>query len=277
MALAPRLTGDQRIRLRDIDPKGEQGIDRDAATARAHALTRQLGRLQEICYAAATESVLIILQGMDTSGKDGAVRHVFDHVNPQGVIVTSFKVPTPQERAHDFLWRVHQATPARGMFAIFNRSQYEGVLVERVKQLVPEAVWRGRYAQINAFEQLLASEGTIILKFFLYISKDEQEERLLAREQDPEKAWKLSAGDWVERRAWDDYLAAYEDAVNACATPAAPWYVVPANRKWYRDIAMAEAIVETLAPREAGWREALAKQGAIAEAEVLAARSPARQ
>jgi PPK2 family polyphosphate:nucleotide phosphotransferase len=195
-------------------------------------------------YGAAQQGVLIVLQGMDTSGKDGTITHVMAPINPQGCIVTSFKQPTPADLAHDFLWRVHPHAPARGMLAIFNRSHYEDVLVVRVHNLVPKAVWRERYDAINRFEHLLATNGTIILKFFLHISKNEQEERLLAREEDKTKAWKLSATDWAERERWDDYQEAYEDALSKCSTAHAPWYIVPANRKWYRDWAVTHILLD---------------------------------
>ena len=271
MAQAIRLTGDQPVNLAEISPRGEE-LDRAASEPRFKALSRELRDLQELCYAAGTTAVLVVLQGMDTSGKDGTIRGVFDAVNPQGVYVASFKVPTPRELAHDFLWRIHQQTPAKGMVAIFNRSHYEGVLVERVKDLVPREVWSRRYDQINDFERLLTASDTILLKFFLYISKEEQKERLLKREEDPTKAWKLSAGDWIERRSWDAYIAAYQDALNRCATPQAPWYVVPADRKWYRDLVVAEALVATLRPYRQGWLDHLAARGEEARAELLAVR-----
>jgi PPK2 family polyphosphate:nucleotide phosphotransferase len=271
MAQALRLTGTQLVNLDEISPYGEE-IDRVTADTRFSELSHELGDLQELCYAAATEAVLVVLQGMDTSGKDGTIRSVFEAVNPQGVHVASFKVPTPLELAHDFLWRVHQQAPAKGMFAIFNRSHYESVLVERVKELVPKEVWLERYDEINDFERLLTSSGTIVLKFFLYISKEEQKERLLAREAEPEKAWKLSAGDWIERRFWDEYIAAYQDALNRCATPNAPWYVVPADRKWYRDLMVAEALVATLQPYRQGWLDRLEQIGAEERAELLSVR-----
>ncbi len=160
---------------------------------------------------------------MDTSGKDGTIRHVLSHVNPQGCDVHSFKAPTPEELSHDFLWRIHKVTPPKGVMGIFNRSQYEDVLIARVHNLVPKDVWSQRYEEINHFETLLANSGTILLKFFLYISKDEQERRLLAREQDKDKAWKISASDWAERKYWPDYIEAYEDALSKCSTDAAPW------------------------------------------------------
>lgn len=271
MAQAIRLTGTRLIDLAEISPSGDQ-IDRTASEKRFHELADELGELQDLCYAAGTKSLLVVLQGMDTSGKDGAIRGVFDAVNPQGVHVASFKVPTPLELAHDFLWRIHQQTPAKGTFTIFNRSHYESVLVERVKALVPEAVWSQRYEQINEFERLLSASDTIVVKFFLHISKEEQKERLLKREVDPTKAWKLAAADWIERRSWAAYMVAYQDALNRCATPNAPWYIVPADRKWYRDLVIAEALVATLRPYRQRWLDHLEGRGKAAMADVLAAR-----
>jgi PPK2 family polyphosphate:nucleotide phosphotransferase len=232
------------------------------AEAEFDALTTEIDDLQELLYGAGTHSLLVIMQGMDTSGKDGTVRKVFSKVSPLGSYVYSFKVPTEEELAHDFLWRVHRAIPRRGLIGIFNRSHYEDVLVVRVHGLVPEPVWRARYRMINDFEHLLASSNTIILKFFLHISKEEQEERLLAREQDVEKAWKLSAGDWREREHWDDYMAAYTEALERCSTAEAPWHIVPADRKWFRNYAVARTVVETLRPYAKDWLAYLGKVGA---------------
>lgn len=271
MAEAIRLTGTQLIDLNDVSPAGEE-VDREESEARFDELARELSDLQELCYAAGTEALLVILQGMDTSGKDGTISHVFEYVNPQGAYVASFKVPTHEEASHDFLWRVHERVPARGMIGIFNRSHYEAVLVERVNNLVPEAVWSRRYQQINDFESLLASSGTIVVKFFLYISKEEQKERLLKREEDPAKSWKLSAGDWQARQKWSEYIAAYQDALNRCATPDAPWFVIPADRKWYRNLMVAQALVSTLRPYAKRWQEDLKERGEIALAEVKAVR-----
>ncbi len=207
---------------------------------------KRLRALQERFYAWDRKALLIVLQGMDTAGKDGTIKHVMRGVNPQGVNVTSFKVPTPEELAHDYLWRVHKATPKRSMIGIFNRSHYEDVLVVRVHNLVPPEVWELRYDQINAFEKLLAENGVIILKFFLYISKDEQARRLQARLDTPEKRWKFNKGDLKERLLWDDYMAAYTDAVQKCSTEHAPWFIVPSDNKWYRNFVVGSIITETL-------------------------------
>ncbi len=256
------------VDLSSYDTRHDDGISREEAAERFDALVTELADLQELLYAASTHSLLVILQGMDTSGKDGTIRNVFQRIDPLGCVVTSFKVPTPIELAHDFLWRIHRATPGRGEIGIFNRSHYEDVLVVRVHQLVPESVWRKRYRQINDFEHLLSSNDTLILKFFLHISKEEQEERLRAREKDVTKAWKLSVGDWKERERWDDYQAAYADALRECSTPHAPWHIVPADRKWFRNFAIATRIVETLRPLKATWLADLDQRGALALAEL---------
>jgi PPK2 family polyphosphate:nucleotide phosphotransferase len=268
MSYAIRLSEGQRVDLAAIDPRQHGGLSRQEAEARFAALADELGELQELLYAAGTDALLVVLQGLDTSGKDGTIRDVLREVDPQGVRVVGFKVPTAIELAHDFLWRVHQQTPERGMIVVFNRSHYEDVIVVRVKRLIEEAVWQRRYGHINDFEALLTESGTIVAKFYLHISKDEQEERLLDREHDLEKAWKLSAGDWVERRSWNEYIAAYEDALSACTTADAPWYVVPADQKWYRDLAVAEILVDLLRPLRGRWLARLAEQGEAELAEV---------
>ena len=207
---------------------------------------KKLADLQERFYAWNNKALLIVLQGMDTAGKDGTIRHVMSGVNPQGVTVTSFKVPTPEERAHDYLWRIHKAVPKRSTIGIFNRSYYEDVLVVRVHNLVPPEVWGQRYAQINAFEKFLTDNDVVVLKFFLHISKEEQARRLQARLDTPEKRWKFSKNDLKERKYWDDYIAAYTDAVQKCSTEYAPWYVVPSDNKWYRNYVVGRIITETL-------------------------------
>lgn len=209
-------------------------------------LNGRLEELQERLWAEHRHKVLVVLQGRDTSGKDGTIRHVFDGVNPIGVRVASFKAPTPEELEHDFLWRVHSKVPGSGEMVIFNRSHYEDVLAARVHRLVPAEVWQARYDQINAFEALLSESGTTILKLFLHIDADEQKERLQARLDDPAKRWKFRKGDLVDRRLWHDYTAAYEEALSRTSTPHAPWYVVPANKKWYRNLVVATVLVEAL-------------------------------
>lgn len=209
-------------------------------------LNDKLEELQELLWAEHRHKVLVVLQGMDTSGKDGVIRHVFDGVNPTGVRVASFKAPSPEELDHDFLWRVHPKVPGSGELVIFNRSHYEDVVAVRVRKLAPEKVWRQRYDQISDFERLLAESGTTILKFFLHIDKDEQKERLQARLDDPTKRWKFRKGDLSDRALWDEYQAAYEEALARTSTEHAPWYVVPANKKWYRNLVVATVLVETL-------------------------------
>lgn len=251
-----------KVKLQDYDPGHTHGHeDKSEAEEELKKLSDELSDLQELLAAAQQHSVLIVLQGMDTSGKDGTIRHVLSHVNPQGCDVHSFKEPTQEELAHDFLWRIHRVTPGRGTMGIFNRSQYEDVLVARVHKLVPEDVWEKRYKEINHFEHLLARSNTIILKFFLHISFEEQKQRLLAREQDKDKAWKLSAADWAERQYWNDYQEAYEDALAKCSTDEAPWYIVPANHKWYRNLAVAHTVVDAMKQHKDAWRAGLEARG----------------
>ena len=251
-----------KVKLKDYDPDYIGGqIDHISASAELEKLGNEMSELQELMAAAQHQGLLMILQGMDTSGKDGTIRHVLTRVNPQGCIVHSFKEPTEEELAHDFLWRVHKVTPGKGVMGVFNRSQYEDVLIARVHNLVPKDVWSRRYKEINDFEKLLAHYNTIVLKFFLHISKDEQERRLLAREQDIDKAWKISASDWIERKYWDDYQEAYEDALSKCSTEEAPWYIVPANHKWYRNLAIAQTLVDTMNRYKHEWKTELEARG----------------
>ena len=243
-----RVQPGQHIRLDSIDPQDTGSFDgeKDEGKEILDALTDRLEVLQERLYAEHKQPVLMIIQGMDTSGKDGTIEHVFEGVNPQGVRVESFKTPTPLELDHDYLWRVHQKTPRKGEIVIFNRSHYEDVLVVRVHELVPKNVWSRRYSHINDFERLLTDEGVTILKFFLHISLDEQKERFADRLNDVEKQWKFNPNDLKERKLWDDYTRAYEDALSMTSTDWAPWYVVPANRKWFRNMLIASALVQTL-------------------------------
>ncbi|GJD53555.1 Polyphosphate:AMP/ADP phosphotransferase [Methylobacterium crusticola] len=233
--------------LAAVDPDAPGSPDGKAEAVEALARERaRIQALQERLYAEHRQSLLVVLQAIDTGGKDGTIRSVFEGVNPQGCRVWSFKTPTQEELDHDFLWRYHRHMPGRGMIGVFNRSHYEDVLIVRVKRLVPESVWRPRYALINDFEHLLTRSGTAVLKIFLHISRAEQKARLESRLADPEKQWKFDPADLVEREAWDDYQAAFEDALNRCSTPHAPWYVVPANRKWFRNLAVARLIADTL-------------------------------
>src|SRR5687767_3306481 len=261
MGYAHRLDGERRIKLADFDPGEHATLKRPEAEKKTARCIEELVELQELLYAVRSPSVLIVLQGRDTSGKDGVIRHVAGPLNSQSCKVASFKAPTAEELAHDFLWRVHAHAPHAGEITIFNRSHYEDVLVVRVHELVPAKIWRRRYEHINAFERLLADSATIILKFYLHISKDEQEQRLLKREKDPIKSWKLSVNDWKERELWEDYTAAYEDALNRCSTKHAPWFIVPADKKWFRDLAVAETLRDALKPFEESWLERMGELG----------------
>jgi PPK2 family polyphosphate:nucleotide phosphotransferase len=251
-----------KVNLKGYDP-GYTGTSKkhDGTDQELEELRQELYQLQETMYAAQQHSLLMVLQGMDTSGKDGTISHIFSGINPQGCTVHSFKQPSAEELAHDFLWRIHNATPSKGMMGIFNRSQYEDVLIVRVHKLVADEVWKQRYQQINHFEKTLTQNNTIVLKFFLHISYEEQEQRLRARVQDQEKSWKISAGDWTERTYWKDYQHAYEDALNNCSTKEAPWYIVPANHKWYRNLAIAHTLVATLRPYKEQWQKQLEARG----------------
>ncbi|MBI5959415.1 MAG: polyphosphate kinase 2 family protein [Chloroflexi bacterium] len=244
----------ETVHLKDYDPDYSGGFkgkddkikDKDEAVKPLEHNRQRLEKLQEVLYAEAKHTLLIVLQAMDAGGKDGTIRSVMDGVNPLGVGVTSFKAPTAEELAHDFLWRIHQHVPSRGMIGIFNRSHYEDVLIVRVENLVPEAVWKKRYDHINAFERLLADSGVTILKFFLHISKEEQKERFEERLKEPDKHWKFAKGDLAVRAKWDQYMRAYEDALTYCNTEWARWHIVPANKKWYRDLVISQTIIETL-------------------------------
>ncbi len=238
----------KRFRIASVDPDSTPGWKGDKAAAKAAALklNDRLEQLQELMYAEHRHKLLVVLQAMDTGGKDGTIRRVFDGVNPVGVRVASFKAPTPVELDHDYLWRAHAQVPGRGELTIFNRSHYEDVLVVRVHEFVPERVWRRRFAQIRDFERMLAEEGTTIVKFFLHISQEEQKQRLQARLDDRENQWKFNPGDLKERELWDKYMQAFQDAVGETSTDFAPWYVVPANKKWYRDWAILKILVDTL-------------------------------
>lgn len=245
-----RVDDPATFRLADTDPDSTGDLhgddDKEAAKALRKIERKRIRELQERLYAEHRQSLLVVLQATDTGGKDSTTRRVFKGVNPQGVRVWSFKSPSEDELDRDFLWRIHQRTPAKGMINVFNRSHYEDVLIVRVENLVPEEVWRERYEQINHFEELLVENGTRILKFFLNISKDEQKERLQERLDNPEKHWKFNSADLSKRKQWDAYQEAYEAAIRQTSTERAPWYAVPANRKWYRDLVVARAIRQTL-------------------------------
>jgi PPK2 family polyphosphate:nucleotide phosphotransferase len=237
----------KKFKLSKIDPN-EKGNFRhsDEADGEVEKNLEALDHLQELLYAQAKYALLIVFQAMDAGGKDGAIEHIFSGVNPQGCSVASFKAPSHLELAHDYLWRYHMAMPRKGMIGIFNRSHYESVLVERVKGIAPKKVWEKRYDQINEFEGMLSAENTVMLKFYLHISKDEQRDRLQARLDNPEKNWKFDPNDLVERKRWDDYMDAFEDALTKCSTAEAPWYVIPSNRKWFRNWAISDIIVRRM-------------------------------
>ena len=277
MGRAFRADGSRVVRLADFPPDDTGGVNKTKARELTNELGQELSELADLLYYAREHALLIVLQGRDTSGKDGTIRSILNYTNAQSVRVESFKEPTPEELSHDFLWRIHRRVPGRGYATLFNRSHYEDVLVARVHRLVPEPVWRRRYDHINRFEELLLDSKTLILKFFLHISPEEQEKRLLARERETEKAWKLSVGDWKERELWDDYTAAYEDALNYCGTSGAPWYVVRADHKWYRDLQVIEQIVETLRPYREEWLASLAETGRTGRRELEEYRSRTRR
>src|SRR5271169_4801770 len=241
-----RVKEGEKVRLRAWSPADTSGLGEAEALEESKKLLLKLERLQEVLYAEHKHKVLIVLQAMDTGGKDGTIKKVFEGVNPQGVRVAHFRTPTPEEADHDFLWRVHQEAPGSGEMVIFNRSHYEGVLTERVHGLIPRKIWLRRYKEIEHFEHLLHEDRTVILKFFLHISKDEQKRRLQERVTDPSKQWKFSLSDVHERRFWSKYMKAYEDALQKTSKDSSPWYVIPANLKWFRDLLVSTVIVERL-------------------------------
>jgi PPK2 family polyphosphate:nucleotide phosphotransferase len=240
-----KVDGTTKFNLSKFKTDDTHGVSKSDAAKSDHV--EKLAALHDLLYAEHKRSLLIVLQGMDAAGKDGTIKHVMSGVNPQGCIVTSFKQPSTQELDHDYLWRIHSAVPPRGGIGIFNRSHYEDVLIARVHELVPPAVWKERYSQINDFETMLTENGVCILKFFLHMSSGEQRKRFNERLKDPRKNWKSSAADFKERKYWDQYQSAYEDAVAKCGTKEAPWYVIPSDHKWFRNFAVAEVIVGTLA------------------------------
>jgi PPK2 family polyphosphate:nucleotide phosphotransferase len=242
-----QVTDGAGFRLADCDPAATSGVPGKAeGRAEVAQLTTRLAELQDLLYADGRHRLLVVLQGMDTAGKGGAIKRVFRGMNPSGVRVTSFKAPTAPELAHDFLWRVHPHVPGHGEVALFDRSHYEDVLIVRVHDLVPKARWKARYDHIRAFEQMLVDEGTTIRKFFLHISHEEQRDRLQARLEDPTKRWKFRRDDLDERTYWHAYQAAYEEMIQRTSTEDSPWYVVPSDRKWHRDLVICRALVDTL-------------------------------
>ena len=234
------------VNLRQLDPGEKPALRKGEAVQQVEKLREELLELQAVLYAEHERSLLIVIQAMDTGGKDGAIKKICGGLDPNGVQLTNFKYPSPEEWDHDFLWRVHRAAPRKGVIGIWNRSHYEDVIVPRVHKLIPEKIWRERCEDINAFERLLHHNGVTLLKFFLHISKDEQKERLEARLRDPSKLWKFNPADLKERTLWDDYQQTYEAVINACTVDYAPWHIVPANRKWVRNVMMLETIVRAL-------------------------------
>jgi PPK2 family polyphosphate:nucleotide phosphotransferase len=263
----------EKVRLDEISTEPPRRISKEQALKRFDALGAELFALQDALWGAKINSVVLVLQGRDSAGKDGAIKHVAGCLNPRGVSVVSFGVPTAEEREHDFLGRVHRHAPRLGEFAIFNRSHYEDVLVVRVHGLAPRKLWQERYGHIADFEELLAEHGTIVLKYFLHISKKEQKKRLLEREQAAQTAWKLNANDWKERDHWDEYTQAYDDAISKTAAPHAPWIVVPADAKWYRNLVVAESLVEALRGHRKAWNRTLDEMGRKRRTELAAWRS----
>jgi len=243
-----KVKSGQKISLSDWDPNETSAFDGDKKEAKEifTKTNEELKTLQELLYVENKHKVLIVLQGMDTSGKDGVISRVFEGVNPQGVKVSSFKVPSDEELSHDYLWRVHKQVPGKGEMIIFNRSHYEDALVVRVHKLVPDKVWRKRYDQINSFEKMMTEEGTTILKFYLHIDLDEQKQRLQERLDDPSKRWKFNINDLNERKLWDQYTSAYEDVLSKTSKAWAPWYIIPANRNWYRNLVISSILVDKL-------------------------------
>ena len=247
------VTPGSKVRIKDFDPADTLGWGKPEALEAIEANRKRLSDLHELLWAENQRAVLVVLQGMDTSGKDGVIRHVMTGVDPQGCKVTAFKKPSAEEADHAYLWRIVKALPARGDIGIFNRSHYEDVLIVRVQDLVPKDVWKERFDQINVFEKLLVDNRLTILKFFLHISKDEQKERLQERLDDPTKNWKFNEGDLAERKRWDQYMEAYEDVLRRCSTEHAPWHVIPANRKWVRNLAISTVIVEAMEKLDMKW------------------------
>lgn len=241
------------IRLKDFNPDYHEGLDKEETREKTIKLTERIGELQELLHADADQALLILLQGMDTSGKDGAAKKLLEFVNPAGVETANFKKPSTEELAHDYLWRVHKLVPRYGNIGVFNRSHYEDVLIVRVLKLQPTSVWQARYDQINDFEKYLVANRVVILKFFLHISSDAQAERLKARISDPRKNWKFEVSDLEMRAQWGKFQKAYEDAINYCSSHYAPWHIIPADRKWYRDYVIAKTVVKTMEGMKLDW------------------------
>lgn len=256
-----KLVEPKSVNLDKISTESTGGLTKEESKAEFEKLGEELNELEDWHFAARTHSILILLQGRDTSGKDGTIRAILKHMNAITVRVNSFGTPTERELAHDFLWRVHMHTPPKGGFVFFNRSHYEDVLVVRAKKLAPESVWRPRFEMINHFEDMLVQNNTILLKFFLHISKDEQKKRLLEREMESEKAWKLNTEDWAQRKVWGAFTQAYNEVFEQCSPDRAPWHIVSSDHKWCRNLAIMRTLVETLRPYKAGWMKHMEKMG----------------
>ena len=266
------VDGKERIDLRKIDPADTAGVHKKRGLEELEELGQEFSQLGNLLTYAGTHALLVVLQGKDASGKDGAIRKILEVANIQNARVEPFKAPTDLERAHDFLWRVHQVVPPRGHIALFNRSHYEDVIAARVHKLVPKDVWAARYEHINAFERLLVASDVIVVKFCLHVSPKEQKERLLAREEDPRTAWKLNPNDWRELSLYDELTAAYEDALEKCGTAEAPFYLVPSDKKWFRNLAVMQRLVMALRPHREAWLAHLKEIGKDAMKEIRALR-----
>jgi PPK2 family polyphosphate:nucleotide phosphotransferase len=272
---APATDGSRKVSLAKLDTDGTARLRKEAGLEELEHWGAEFSELGNLLTYAGTHALLVVLQGRDASGKDGAIRKILDVSNIQNAAVAAFKEPTPAEQAHDFLWRVHAAVPARGHIALFNRSHYEDVIAARVHKLVPDDVWKRRYGHINAFEQLLVDSDVIVVKFYLHVSRDEEVTRLYDREKDPRTAWKLNPNDWRELPLWHEVTAAYEDAINKCATPEAPWYLVPADKKWFRNLCVMQRLVLELRPYRNLWLQTLKELGRQSLREIRALRAKA--
>jgi PPK2 family polyphosphate:nucleotide phosphotransferase len=272
---APALDGSRKVRLDKHDAGDTAGLDKEEGLLRLQKLGEELTELVNLQAFAGKHALLVVVQGRDASGKDGTIRKVLDFCNVLTARAESFKVPTEEERAHDFLWRVHRAAPRRGYFTMFNRSHYEDVIAARVHDLVPKERWRSRYDHINAWESLLSDNDTLLLKFYLHVSREEQHQRLLEREKGPRTAWKLNANDWKELPLWDEVTKAYEEVLDRCSSPDRPFYLVPADKKWFRNLAVVERLVLTLRPFRQRWLDALAEMGKEALKEIRKLRAVA--
>jgi PPK2 family polyphosphate:nucleotide phosphotransferase len=264
--------GSQKVRLGRFDPEDTAGLAKEAALEQTEALGREFAELGNLLAYAGQHALLVVLQGRDASGKDGSIRKILDFSNIQSARVQAFKVPTEEEQAHDFLWRVHRVVPRRGQIVLFNRSHYEDVLAARVHDLVPKDVWKQRFGLINAFERLLLDSHTILVKFCLHVSRGETIDRLLEREKDPRTAWKLNPADWRELPLWKRFTRAYEDMLARCASPEAPWVLVPADKKWFRNLVILEQLVSALRPYRANWLASLKEMGKTRLEEIRALR-----